>query len=107
LFLDDNEGLLADGGVGLQLTREIALVRVGRVTAVGDFSYNNCYSVLVMFVSEVLYVGKPVGTYHIVVELVQGVYSDVVKGLVKLYLCADQRLNKRLCEQSLFLHLSF
>jgi hypothetical protein len=107
LFLDDNEGLLADGGVGLQLTREIALVRVGRVTAVGDFSYNNCYSVLVMFVSEVLYVGKPVGIYHIVVELVQGVYSDVVKGFVKLYLCADQRLNKRLCEQSLLLHLSF
>jgi len=60
-----------------------------------------------MFVSEVLYVGKLVGTYHIVVELVQGVYPDVVKGLVELYLRANQRLNKRLCEQSLLLHLSF
>jgi hypothetical protein len=48
-----------------------------------------------------------VGTYHIAVELVQGVYSDVVKGLVELKLCANQRLNKRLCEQSLLLHLSF
>ena len=107
LFLNDDESLLADGGVGLQLARKIALVGVGRVTAVGDFSYNNCYSVLVMFVSEVLYVGKLVGTYHIVVELVQGVYPDVVKGLVELYLRANQRLNKRLCEQSLLLHLSF
>jgi hypothetical protein len=48
-----------------------------------------------------------VGTYHVVIELVQGVYPDVVKGLVELYLCANQRLNKRLCEQSLLLHLSF
>ena len=47
------------------------------------------------------------GTYHIVVELVQGVYPDVVKGLVELYLCANQRLNECLCEQSLLLHLSF
>jgi hypothetical protein len=61
LFLDDNEGLLADGGVGLQLAREIALVGVGRVTAVGDFSYNNCYSVLEMFVSELLAMGKTGG----------------------------------------------
>jgi hypothetical protein len=61
LFLNDDEGLLADGGVGLQLAREIALVGVGRVTAVGDFSYNNCYSVLEMFVSELLAMGKTGG----------------------------------------------
>ena len=61
LFLDDDEGLLADGGVGLQLAREIALVGVGRVTAVGDFSYNNCYRVLEMFVSELLAMGKTGG----------------------------------------------
>ncbi len=91
----------------MQLTREIARARVGRVTAVGDFGYNNRYSVLVMFVSEVLYVGKLAETYHIFIELVQGVYSNVVKGLVELYLCADQSINKRLCEQSLLLHLSF
>jgi hypothetical protein len=59
--LNDDEDLLADGGVGLQLAREIALVGVGRVTAVGDFGYNNCYRVLGIFISEILDIGKTGG----------------------------------------------
>jgi hypothetical protein len=105
LFLDHDECLFADGRVGLQLAGQVASVAVGRVAVVDDFGNNDCYSVLFLLVWRISSFEDK--TYHIAVELIQGVYPNVVKSQIELYLCPDESFREGLCEKSLLLHLCF